>query len=248
MSDYGRAGSTPVVGTAIKRKLLIFNNLRFFIFQSCGNLLNIRYGKKFVISFVYFHKLKIKKSKIPQSLKTSLSLHSIQIFMKKIIPLLLVVIGVSACKKAVYNRNCCAETGTFVIFEGGYLTIPNAFTPNGDGVDDSLTPITLGVNSYTLTVKLEDETVFVGENEGWNGRIDGSIQSGIYGYIIDIETSDGERINKLGQACSIPDPADACLDEADNCRFESQFVPGSTIDEVGVYDPENRPGPVFCDE
>lgn len=156
--------------------------------------------------------------------------------------------GLSACKKAVYNRNCCTESGTFTIFEGGYLTIPNAFTPNGDGVDDLLVPITLGVNNYTLTIKSEDETVFVGENEGWDGRIDGNIESGIYGYIVDIETSDGELSTALGQACSIPDPADACLKEPEKCRFESQFVPGATPDEIGVYDAEITPGPVFCDE
>jgi len=168
--------------------------------------------------------------------------------MKKIIPLLFVVIGLSACKKAVYNRNCCDQSGIFVVFEGGYLTIPNAFTPDGDGVDDFLVPITLGVNSYTLTIKSEDETVFVGDDEGWNGRVDGSITSGIYGYIIDFETSDGELNTVLGQACSIPDPADACLKEPGKCRFESQFIPGSTPDEVGFYDPENIPGPIFCDE
>jgi len=168
--------------------------------------------------------------------------------MKKIIPLLLVVIGLSACKKAVYNRNCCTETGVFIVFEGGYLTIPNAFTPDGDGLNDVLAPLTQGVSSYTLTIKSEDETIFVGEGLGWDGRVDGDVASGIYGYIIDVETSDGEFRTALGQVCSIPDPANACLKEPENCRFSNQFIPSSSLASIGVYDPTNIPGPVFCDE
>jgi len=168
--------------------------------------------------------------------------------MKKIIPVLLVLFSITACKKAVYNRNCCVEPGGFVVFEGGYVTIPNAFTPNGDGVNDLLIPIAVGVNQYTLTVVLEDETLFTAENEGWDGRVDGSIERGIYGYIIDIETNDGELRQLFGQICSIPDPADACIKESDRCVFENQFIPDADPSSVGEYDQETVPSPIFCDE
>ncbi len=169
--------------------------------------------------------------------------------MKKIILLLLVIIGLSSCgEKAVYNRNCCIEPGGLVVFEGGYVTIPNAFTPNGDGTNDFLIPIAVGVSNYTLTVRLEDETLFVGENEGWDGKVDGSVEAGIYGYIIDIETSDGDISRLLGQICSIPDPAEACINEAERCVFENQFIPDPTVETVGEYDPQTVPSPIFCDE
>jgi len=168
--------------------------------------------------------------------------------MKKIIPLLLVVIGLSACKKAVYNRNCCAEPGGVSVFFGGYLTVPNAFTPNGDGTNDKLEPIVYGVDEYTLTVKLEEETIFTGTNEGWDGRVNGTIEQGIYGYIIDIETTKGDTERLLGQICSIPNPADACINEAERCAFENQFIPDPDPELIGEYNPQIIPSPIFCDE
>ncbi len=168
--------------------------------------------------------------------------------MKKIIPLLLVVIGLSACKKAVYNRNCCATGGGVSIFFGGYLTVPNAFTPNGDGVNDKLEPIMFGVDEYTLTVVLDGETLFTGTNEGWDGRVDGNIERGIYGYIFDIETTKGDTEQLRGQICSIPDPAGACINEAERCAFENQFIPDPNPELIGEYDPQTVPSPIFCDE
>ena len=169
--------------------------------------------------------------------------------MKKIIPLLFLAIGLSSCgEKAVYKRNCCAEPGGVSIFFGGYLTVPNAFTPNDDGVNDKLEPITYGVSEYTLTVRLEDQTLFVGTNQGWDGRVDGKIEEGIYGYIIDIQTEKGDNEQLLGQICSIPDPASACINEAERCAFENQFIPDPNPETIGEYDPETVPSPIFCDE
>jgi len=168
--------------------------------------------------------------------------------MKKIISLLLVVIGLSACKKARYNRNCCTESSAIITFEGGYAAMPNAFTPNGDGENDTFSPITEGVREYTLTIKSGNKTILEDEEWAWDGTIKRRITSGIYDYTIDIETNNGELITASGQVCSIPDPANACLKEPENCRFSHQFVTGSTPDEVGFYDAENIPGFIFCDE
>jgi len=128
------------------------------------------------------------------------------------------------------------------------MTVPNAFTPDGDGMNDKLVPIAYGVDSYTLRVVLEDETLFQGTNEGWDGKVDGTIEEGIYGYIIDIETSKGDIRQIAGQICAITDPANACIREASNCVFEHQFVPDADPESIGEYDTENFPGPVFCDE
>jgi len=154
----------------------------------------------------------------------------------------------TACKKAVYKRNCCEQSGEAVTFFGGYVTVPNAFTPNGDGEDDLLVPISFGIESYTMKVVLEDETLFSETNQGWNGMADGKTEDGIYGYVIDVVTTKGDAVQVRGQVCLITDPADTCIKEADNCRFGHQFVPDAEIENVGKYDNDTFPGPVFCDE
>ncbi len=168
--------------------------------------------------------------------------------MRNSIILLVAILCLSACKKAVYKRNCCEQSGGIIAFFGGYLTVPNAFTPNGDGMDDKLVPITYGVDTYTLRVVLGKETLFEGTNEGWDGKVDGEIEDGIYGYVIDIETSKGDIRQIRGQVCAITDPANACIREAANCIFEHQFVPDTDPETIGEYDTENFPGPVFCEE
>lgn len=159
--------------------------------------------------------------------------------------LALLAIGFTSCKKAVYKRNCCAENGLFQLFDGGYITSPNAFTPNGDGTDDIFEPIHWGLVEYTLKIVKDKKTVFEETNQGWDGRVDGSIDQGIYGYVFEISTDKGQFITLRGQVCSIPDPASVCLKEGDNCFFSSQFVPDNG-DTGGEYDNDNIPGPVFC--
>lgn len=192
-------------------------------------------GKKFA------ERLKIPKLLLHLQIKHLIT-------MKNILFLLIITFCLTACKKAVYNRNCCEQPGIATVFFGGYLTIPNAFTPNGDGVNDQLIPITYGVTSYTLTVVLEDETLFQGINEGWDGKINGKAENGIYGYVIDIEPDRDNALQVRGQICTIVDPANACIKEADRCAFENQFVPDANPETIGEYDTENIPGPVFCDE
>ncbi len=168
--------------------------------------------------------------------------------MKKLLFLLTLVIAFTGCKKAIYERNCCAESGLFEFFFGGFVTMPNAFTPDGDFKDDVFEPIQFGVVEYTLKVVTDDGTVFEATNQGWDGRVDGgAIDQGIYGYVLDITTDKGDFFTYRGQVCSIPDPANACLEEGGSCFFASQFVPDNG-DTGGEYDAVSTPGPVFCDE
>ncbi len=167
--------------------------------------------------------------------------------MKKLMFLCLLVMTLASCKKAIYERNCCEQNGLFELFFGGYITMPNAFTPDGDTVDDVFEPLEFGIVEYTLKIVTEDETVFEETNQGWDGRVDGEIKEGIYGFVIDILTDKGDYFTYRGQVCSIPNPSDACLDQGDNCIFASQFVPDGG-DTGGEYDGETTPSPVFCVE
>ena len=64
--------------------------------------------------------------------------------------------------------------------------IPNSFTPNDDGMNDTFQPYINAYNKYTVTIfNRWGEIIFQKENEGWDGTINGTkIQNGIYAYSI----------------------------------------------------------------
>ena len=55
--------------------------------------------------------------------------------MNKIITILFVLFFIS-CKQHNIKRKCCDSPPIKETFSGGYLGIPNIFTPNGDGMND----------------------------------------------------------------------------------------------------------------
>ncbi|MEM8939497.1 MAG: gliding motility-associated C-terminal domain-containing protein [Bacteroidota bacterium] len=80
--------------------------------------------------------------------------------------------------------------------------VPNAFTPNGDGLNDKLE--FFGAPSENASVKIYSQwgqTVYQSTNlnEGWDGRVAGSIApAGNYLYEILFETSEGEKLRQRG--------------------------------------------------
>lgn len=86
------------------------------------------------------------------------------------------------------NEYGCIDSTFKIINVIGELTlyVPNAFTPNGDGINDEFIPIVSGEreNSYRFSIYNRwGEEIFRSENlnEGWNGNHAGSVSpSGIY--------------------------------------------------------------------
>ena len=64
--------------------------------------------------------------------------------------------------------------------------IPNSFTPNDDGNNDTFQPYVNGTNKYTITIfDRWGGIAFQKENGGWDGTLNGTkVQDGAYTYSI----------------------------------------------------------------
>lgn len=102
--------------------------------------------------------------------------------------------------------NDCATTESVDVNKDCYTDIPNAFTPNGDGVNDYFYPRALlskGVVGFSMTVYNRwGEKIFETTNpngRGWDGRFNEKIQPmGVYIYQIDAVLKNGRTESYKG--------------------------------------------------
>ncbi len=82
------------------------------------------------------------------------------------------------------------------------IFIPNAFTPNNDGINDTFTPVGFGIDEIKLSIYNRWGVEIFKSNKGnigWNGKHEGNMcEQGIYTYMIEIVTMSGENIIKTG--------------------------------------------------
>ncbi len=108
------------------------------------------------------------------------------------------------------DSNCVAKDTINIYVECKYanLLMPNAFTPNGDNVNDYFYPITRGIKTISKFVIFNrlGQKVFEGKDFnpnnnklGWNGRINGEPQTtSTYVYLLSAICHDGQTIEKKG--------------------------------------------------
>ena len=113
--------------------------------------------------------------------------------------------GTQTITQYVVNEiGCVASTTGIVIVEGFVLHAPNAFTPNGDGVNDFWLPITLGTTAYNVKIfNRWGERIFTSDDSTmpWLGEVHGGqyfAQTGVYNYVIQIRDSEGLPHEYLG--------------------------------------------------
>jgi gliding motility-associated-like protein len=83
------------------------------------------------------------------------------------------------------------------------IAIPNAFTPNGDGLNDTFIPKISAFSSFQLEVfNTWGEKLFITnslESKGWDGTYKGQLApAGNYLYHITLATPDGQLVNRTG--------------------------------------------------
>jgi len=115
-------------------------------------------------------------------------------------------VGEYCVKLIVSNQNMCFDSIVHCLdIKPDYtFFIPNAFTPNGSGLNDVFKP--KGENIVEFTMRIFDRwgnEVFTSTNmnDGWDGRVKGKgqiAQVDVYAYIIEIKDTIGEYHKYIG--------------------------------------------------
>ena len=85
----------------------------------------------------------------------------------------------------------CIDTASMsiIVFKGAAIYVPNAFTPNGDGINDFLKPYLVGIKSLTYFTIYDrwGNKIFTTTrmNDGWNGTFKGKkLDAGSYAWVL----------------------------------------------------------------
>jgi gliding motility-associated-like protein len=107
---------------------------------------------------------------------------------------------------ATLTINGCSSTDSIYVANDCYMTVPNVFTPNGDGINDFFFPrqlLTRGLIDFDMSVfNRWGQVIFEGkalDGRGWDGNFNGVPQpEGVYIYLIDAVFKDGQKETHKG--------------------------------------------------
>lgn len=113
-------------------------------------------------------------------------------------------------KLTARTSNGCQATDDInvKIFVEADIYVPNAFTPNNDGVNDVLRPILVGIRElkHFTVYNRYGQQVFVTavQGKGWNGMVQGEMQNtGAFAWVAEAIDYKGNVVKKKGMAILI---------------------------------------------
>ncbi len=106
----------------------------------------------------------------------------------------------------IVTQHGCSTTDSILVKNDCFMDIPNAFTPNGDGVNDYFFPRTLlssGLTEFSMHIfNRWGQEIFATntlDGRGWDGRLNNVQQpEGVYIYLIDAVFKDGQKEHHQG--------------------------------------------------
>jgi gliding motility-associated-like protein len=114
--------------------------------------------------------------------------------------------------KAVSEHGCIDTTENhIVVLDTWNFYVPNAFSPNGDGINDKFYGIGTNIDETAYRMEIYDrwgKKVFetTDYKESWNGKVqgkDGEPQIGVYNYMISVRGMTGEERQYVGSVTLI---------------------------------------------
>lgn len=97
------------------------------------------------------------------------------------------------------NTNIVSHSNTLCLGYASVIFVPNAFSPNNDGLNDVFEPFNIGFKSYTLSV-YDRWGEKIAEGRNWDGTTQGqTVPNGIYFYRITGKTGKDENVFLNGQ-------------------------------------------------
>lgn len=147
------------------------------------------------------------------------------------------------------ENSCCLLPPTEVSFDGGYVSVPNIFTPNNDGVFDEFHTQAEGYASFKIEIFKGKKSLFVSEDptDRWDGHLytdkkngfyEEKMKHGIYNYKLEVGTVGGERITQEGEFCLVTGGQARCMYQQEGC-IGSSFYDGSSFVQQTEVIPES---------
>ena len=109
-------------------------------------------------------------------------------------------------------KSCCDHPAINEAVGIGHVYVPNIFTPDGDGRNDYLNVFgdhNIGVIRKMVITNNNNEIVFLSldlipnnPTHGWDGRVNGKVEKGLYFISIQVEAIDGTIGNLNGVVCN----------------------------------------------
>ncbi|CAN5320064.1 hypothetical protein BH09BAC1_BH09BAC1_29900 [soil metagenome] len=158
---------------------------------------------------------------------------------KKLAALIAIIAIFAACdkgndkKQEILNTDpaaCCSNGYVFTTIGTDSIFIPNAFTPNGDGVNDRFEIYTTMGLTSKLTINNDTGTVFryngLGYVEPWDGTNDTGnyeyLEEGTYSYTYIGLSNNGDSDTINGQICLLKE-GPFCPQSKSTCILDAYF-------------------------